>query len=200
MLEKIRLFINWFEVANPIRGKEYLFVLQKNIGNAYIDEIHVFCEKGKVPPVLTEKCVFYSVESRRTYADFLRLMSTFDGIRIIANLDIFFDDTIALTYKMPHDECFALSRWEDTERLFDRKDSQDVWIFNGLIKKIDADFELGRIGCDNRFAYELQKAGYVVRNPSRSIKAYHVHNTLRDGATRTKRIQEPYRYVSPEVL
>jgi len=38
-----------------------------------------------------------------------------------------------------------------------------------------ANFTQGVPGCDNKIAYLLQEAGYVVTNPSTTIKTYHLH-------------------------
>ena len=54
--------------------------------------------------------------------------------------------------------------------------SQDAWIFTPPIpKKICADFTLGCPGCDNRIAAEFNKAGWILSNPSKLIKCYHLH-------------------------
>jgi hypothetical protein len=101
---------------------------------------------------------------------------------IIANADIFFDDTLAqlhhydLTRKL-----LCLSRWDiqanGDARFFDHPASQDAWIFEAPIREFPCGFHLGVPGCDNRLAWEAANAGLCVSNPSRSIKANHLHLT-----------------------
>ena len=44
--------------------------------------------------------------------------------------------------------------------------SQDVWAFRAPLPKVDAQFLMGKPGCDNRIAYEFRKAGMRVNNPA----------------------------------
>ena len=85
---------------------------------------------------------------------------------ILCNSDIYFDSSLGYLKYLKDSECFALSRWNDTlqgSSLYNRKDSQDAWIFKGKIPLpecvINGDFELGRLGCDNRILEELHKSG-----------------------------------------
>ena len=101
---------------------------------------------------------------------------------VIANADMLFEDSLMLADDLKEDECYALSRWEDGDKIQRQVngDSQDCWIFRWPIKnvdKMDIDFPLGKMGCDNRLAYEIQKAGYKVTNPSKSIKTWHLHKS-----------------------
>src|ERR1035437_1076490 len=121
--------------------------------------------------------------NRHTYNDIFEYINTKSGpddINIIANSDIYFlDADIALMQNIKPDECYALTRYDvqaDGSAIFlNRVDSQDCWVFKGPIKAIKADWFLGRPGCDNRLAFELQQAGYQVLNPSLTIKSYHIH-------------------------
>jgi hypothetical protein len=98
-----------------------------------------------------------------------------DDISIIANTDIWFGNDIEVVKRaLKADECFALARWESTG-LFDRNDSQDCWIFRGKVRDVYGDFPLGVPRCDNRMVYELERAGYRIRNPSFSVRAHHLH-------------------------
>ena len=59
------------------------------------------------------------------------------------------------------------------------KGSQDCWIFRSDLEirdLNDADFEMGIPGCDSRIAHIFHENGYIVLNPSLSVKIYHVHN------------------------
>eukprot|EP00697_Spironema_sp_BW2_P001966 gnl/Spiro4/12637_TR6682_c0_g2_i1.p3 gnl/Spiro4/12637_TR6682_c0_g2~~gnl/Spiro4/12637_TR6682_c0_g2_i1.p3 ORF type:complete len:109 (+),score=0.73 gnl/Spiro4/12637_TR6682_c0_g2_i1:617-943(+) len=53
--------------------------------------------------------------------------------------------------------------------------SQDSWIFLAPLPFVDCDFQLGKPGCDNRIAFEFQRAGLRVSNPCLSIVCKHLH-------------------------
>lgn len=129
-----------------------------------------------------------------------------DKINIIANGDIFFDDRSQLqqVLEIPCGVCYALSRWEldgDGE-LFDRADSQDVWIFRGKINLLSgfANFSMGTACCDNRLAWELEQSGYSVLNPSKTIKTWHLHQTAHRTYSDLPPVSPPYTWVSPTDL
>lgn len=149
-----------------------------------------------------------------------------DMVNVIANSDIYFasegyqqilgafineDGSI----RDPR-QCFALSRWDispvGTATHWNHADSQDVWIIHGTpMRPIDADFAIGTPGCDNRLAHELDNAGYVLTNPSLTIRAYHLHNCqwrsyldeptgIARGGRKIERVPPPYRLVQPTYL
>lgn len=145
-------------------------------------------------------------------------------VNVIANSDIFFDSTIHFA-KPTESHCYALSRWDvNTDggiALWDHLDSQDVWIFWGKPPEMDLtytnakgetkDIAPGIAGCDNRLVYLLQQAGVIVTNPSKTIKAFHLHNVqwrsyLLDpegkarGGDKIERIPAPYGFAKPTTL
>jgi hypothetical protein len=74
-----------------------------------------------------------------------------------------------------------------------RDDSQDCWIIRGKpAGGMWLDFAQGLLGCDNRLAYELQNAGYVVHNAMDRIKLYHLHTQKVRAYTEQQRVPEPY--------
>jgi len=115
-------------------------------------------------------------------------------INIIANSDIYFDDTISMIESIGEGECYALTRYNvQRKNVFeDTPGSQDVWIFRGKIKDGCFDVPMGVPGCDNRIAYELNSAGYKLYNPSLAIKCYHLHNSPKSYTNNTKRVERPY--------
>lgn len=150
-------------------------------------------------------------KGRPTFNELFALCKS-DAINVIANSDIYF------TELPPHPVCgeaWALSRWDvDAEgrvKLWDHADSQDAWVFHGKPTGIDAPFPMGVPGVDNHLAWLIDQAGYVVRNPSRTIRAYHLHNVqwrsyLHDpegqarGGKKIERIPPPYKLVKPTTL
>src|SRR4029077_8134959 len=99
---------------------------------------------------------------------------------VAANADIYFDDTLARLDGVDLDgKLLCLSRWDVSADgrpyLFAHTFSQDAWIFQTPIRSFHSDFRLGLPRCDNRIAWEAQRAGLVVSNPSWSIHAHHLH-------------------------
>jgi hypothetical protein len=103
--------------------------------------------------------------------------------------------------------CLALSRWDvgasGSARLFERGDSQDVWVFQGPVRGEGiGEYPVGVYDCDNKIAWELEQAGYEVRNPALSLRTYHLHR----GSERSydlanlpdHGIRPPFLYVEPD--
>jgi len=181
----IRLFTTIFSVEDKKREQEYRTAMTCNLDQSGIDEIHVFEEGESGLSPSTEKGVLRKIGTRPHYSDFFSWINELagpDDISIIANTDIFFEDSItAVDRFLKNDECYALSRWDaqpdGSPRLFDRNDSQDAWIFRGPIQEaVYGDFPLGVPRCDNRLLHELRTGGYHVRNPAFSIRALHLHD------------------------
>lgn len=139
-----------------------------------------------------------------------------DTINVIANSDIYFGQKdVSLMGLMPDGHCWALSRWDADAtgyaKLHDHRDSQDAWVFHGVPKGIDAPFPMGIPGCDNRLLWLIQQAGYRISNPSRTIRAMHLHNVawrsyLADpdgvarGGDKIELIPGPYAFAKPTYL
>ena len=207
---KTTLIIPFFTDKSEERNKELSKCYERNLQCSEIDEIIlVIDDKTKVKR--DSKVVVKYVESRPTYSDLFRIanMHNSNGVSIIANTDIYFDEInlIKIKHTISEEMCFALSRWDEEpngEYVHHRsRDSQDVWIFKGHINtEIKGDFFLGRPGCDNRIAYEIGKAGYEIRNPSDTIKSYHLHLTQAKTYTRTPDfiVPMPYRLLPASTI
>lgn len=219
---KTRLYISWYNDKNEVRAKEMEECLLRNLHCQQIDEVVNLSDV--IPPAtatggkpLTHKFQL----ARPTFADFFVLIEDTagsDDISLIANNDIFFDQSIARTKEMPKGAAYALSRWDvkgARAELFDRKDSQDVWVIRGKPKALlcvrhgkptAAAFYLGIPGCDNRIAYLMEQAGYAVTNPSKSITCYHLHESNVRNYMNVKQqsivkpVAPPYKMVPPTYL
>ncbi len=184
----IRLFYNYYEDRNPIRKREIDFCLQKNLENKLLTTVII------------------ESPSKPTYEFFFQQINRLaepDDISIICNSDIFFDETIKFVEKIKDKELFALLRWEwlpGGPHLFERPDSQDTWIVRGKVENVFGAFSLGIRGCDNRIAYEFQKAGYTVSNPAKTIKSYHVHTSNVRNYTMADLVPPPYYTLGPTSL
>lgn len=207
----IRLFTTAYDEKYEARRTEYKTCLQFNLACAFIDEICVF-DEGSVGVLSCSKLKIRQVSARPTYQAYFQwateLAQDYD-ISIIANSDIFFDRQLKffVDWKMPQDGVFALSRWDvqpdGRAVLFERNDSQDAWVFKGPLRNVQADFPVGVPRCDNRFLYELKRAGYEVINPAFSLRAYHLHAGQRS-EYKTEQLDHfvgpPYAYLWPHNL
>ena len=145
------------------------------------------------------------VPGRPTFAELFELTKDYpDDINCFCNSDIYFTD-ISMMPVLMEDECWALTRWEAKEGMYkfhSRLDSQDSWVFKGVVKPVKADFRQGLWGTDNRLAYELKKAGYIIKNPSLTIKTIHLHAIDKRNHKRTEEntIPPPYLTLEPTYL
>jgi len=201
----LRLFTTFYLETDPLRRREYEECLRRNLACMAIDEICLLLEGDGVQLPESPKLRVSKIPVRPTYDDFIRWINEVampDDISVVANTDIWFDGSIGVvTPRMGIRECYALARW-DGERLNDRNDSQDCWVFRGKVEGVRGDFPLGVVRCDNRILYELQQAGYRVLNPAFAIRTTHLHAGVRGEYADTEDhfIQPPYRYLWPHNL
>ncbi|MCI0337077.1 MAG: FkbM family methyltransferase [Acidobacteria bacterium] len=180
----------FYQEIDASRRTEFQECLRRNIENDWLDEIHIFIEEPVelsklLPenPLLANPKVRLIPHCRRaTYQDlFAYANSQLLGHNVlIANADIYFDRTLAQLdgYDLAG-KLLCLSRWDiqpdGPARFFEHPSSQDAWVFQTPIRDFPCDFHLGVLGCDNRLAWEAEQAGLAVSNPSRSLRAYHLH-------------------------
>jgi len=178
---KIRLFYNYYEEKDPARKQEIDLCLQNNINNPYFDIIVLDCQE------------------RPTYDFFFKKINQLvkpDDISIFCNTDVFFDNSITLASRVKEKEVFALSSWtwqgKNQSNVPSKDNSQDAWIVRGKIENVFGDFPIGLNHSDNRLAHEFSKAGYILINPSKTIKVTHVHNSNIRNYTETDIVEGPY--------
>lgn len=121
---------------------------------------------------------------------------------ILANSDIYYDNTLKLLSDYDMNNVFiALSRYDDN-KLFNYELSQDTWIFKSPLninsKKLD--FCFGILGCDNTFAYIAYKNKLKIINPSMTIKSHHLHNSKYRTYSTKDRIKGKYLAITPHKL
>ena len=156
--------------------------------------------------------VFAAIETveaaaqRSSFADLFRLAADrFAGeVCVIANSDIFFDESVRLAAPLVAGDrpvLVALTRWDDaagpsmegrvepTEWRF-YSHSQDAWVFvAGRLPEFPAGFLLGIPGCESRLAFEAAAVGGAVVDPALSIRTWHLHAS----GTRTWTRRQAYR-------
>jgi len=184
---KINLFIAHIPNATKERREEYDYCLKKNRENKHIDNI-----------------IILKTGDRTSYSDFFELTKEYpNDINVLANSDIYFDESIDLCRNMRATDIYAISRWgfrKDGELYLDANSkhrdklsrSQDVWVCKGVPLRVFGDIDMGVDGCDNRIAHEIASAGYRVMNPCMDIKCYHKHKTRK---ARSGLIERPYKWV-----
>lgn len=197
---------------NPIRQQELEKCFILNLANPLIQKIYCWLDNMDEGHELLNhpKITLVGGTRRPTYKDYFNTvnkLTTPNDINCIANSDIYFDEEgIKLIERhIQINECYALSRWdvlgEGVVKLFDRPDSQDVWLFKGKIKDVpNSNFTQARGGCDNSIAHWLWKAGYSVVNPSKDIRTYHLHNSGIRNYTSKDRVLPPYKLIQPHTL
>jgi len=183
---RVTLLVGVYQDANEARDAELKTCIDNNHSLKSIDEIIPYADR----PTFNE--LFKLGTSK--------LQSEMD-ITIIANSDIYFtDESIQLIKRhITPDTCFALSRWDvrnGNAILFNRADSQDVWIFQGAIPQMEgADFGLGFAGTDNAIAHIISMNGYRVVNPALTIKAFHLHESNVRNYNPMNKVQPPYKLI-----
>lgn len=199
-MSDINLYISYYVDAHRNRHTENVLCLLNNVRNREITRLIIICDKkssvslkkilGNNDLMLCDqhKVKILEYEERPTYNFKFNLTSDYqEDINIISNSDITFDEVSLRKLKDYNwgNKCMALTRWDyltadmskTAVKFYNRRDSQDVWIVKGRFKNIpEADFCLGKRGCDNKIAYLLSKY-YDVINPSRTIKTFHLHLT-----------------------
>ncbi|MEM1312648.1 MAG: O-antigen ligase family protein [Patescibacteria group bacterium] len=187
-VRKIGLYTTYFISKNQERQAELDFCLKNNLNNKFIDRIYLWCDHLPEYAQSNPKIVQIKYKDTPTFEHFINhanLHNT-DKIAIIANSDIYFDDSLNKLRHFDLDNKFlALTRTENDSKLSpegsrDWSDSfysfsQDAWVFEPPLKNFKADFELGKVACDNRLAAEAYFAGLKVFNPCLSINTYHRH-------------------------
>ena len=216
METKVILITSYYRSKNSLRNREIDKCISSNIDNERIDLVFLLLDREyKILPdyFKQSKVRIIYTKGRQKYSDSFEVVNSAklefpeftEVISIVCNSDIYFlpDDVVEIKKTLSSRNLFlALSRWEVLEngkhKLHDAHDSQDSWIFLDEIKPGFYDYPFGIPGCDNRIAYELEKAGYKVINPSYSIRSFHLHLTnYRNYNDETPKIQPPYGYVKP---
>lgn len=223
------IFLGFYKDKNPDRSWEYVRCLQMNYKSG-ADTLNIICDteydlehyNTKIYPLLSHiegvcNISVYTKNKRPTFNDFIEGVNSISqehDLNIIINADVYFKEIFYLkafydnlTYTEKTNTALALSRWDlhhdGTATHFNRADSQDTWVFYGKIRfKCETEYSMGMAGCDNKFAYEIEKAGYKILNPSSKIKTYHYHltsirNYLNESGVPVERIPPPYKLVTP---
>jgi Glycosyl transferase family 2 len=209
------LLTGFYQDADINRQGEFLECLRRNAANDRLTEIHLFIEEPlgldqllTTYPLLNSAKFRLMAHGRRlTYQDLFAYANRCLPGRcvIIANADMYFDHTLARLdgYDLAG-RLLCLSRWDvrpdGSAAFFDHPASQDAWIFETPIREFPCNFHLGVLGCDNRLAWEAEHAGLAISNPSRTVRAYHLHLSHVRHSSERQRLLGPTRSVPAEFL
>ncbi len=211
----IRLITSYYVDSDPQRQKELDFCIEKNVNNPLIDEILILNETDTLP--LENSKIKEIKFSRPKFKDFFESINNIteeNDVNILTNTDIFFNETLGnLNNLKLVNKVVTLLRWEyNGGKPFiptRRGDCQDSWIWLGKMGNLDnTDFYLGKLGCDNRIAWEFKNSGYDLTNDCDLIQSIHVHETKKRNYTQTfvgtkehdenkEVVPPPYFYVYP---
>jgi glycosyltransferase involved in cell wall biosynthesis len=201
--------------SRPERQAELDFCLQKNLQNSLITKVVLFLDNSlnaqQVKKLHHSKIETTFCGGRCTYQDCLDYANTYlqGEIVIIANTDIFFDDSLQdLTAYDLENKFVTLLRWDVVSieaeflrtQLNVRMNSQDAWLFRSPLRIFPSDFPLGIPCCDNRILFEAQSVGLRVINPALSIRSYHLHLTNIRNYKTNERLPGPGLLVLPHAL
>lgn len=195
------LITSWYHEPNAGRRAELLYCLTRNLEHPLIKQIWLLVEGDTDVPHHPKIRTKHFVH-RPTFSDMIKLGNKQQGIVIMANTDIYFDETLALAQYIKPNDCYALTRWDLNTKLrfYGKKCSQDAWIYRPKLNGIEGNYSPGKPGCDNHLAWELAEAGVRVTNPSKTIRACHLHLTNLRRYNRKETVPGPYLNLQPTVL
>jgi len=213
------IITEYYRQSNFNRQVELDRCLYKNLNNSLLSGMILCVEDAEILPEEVRShqlVVIKEFPLRPSFADLLLIAAEYnndDAIFSIQNADIYWEaeDVELVKQHIQPGECYALSRWDvaadGSTTLFDRLDSQDVWVIRGEIIPIpEATFRPGRMGVDSAFCHLLQKYGYKLSNPSKSVHTYHLHaSNLRayispEGKLLEQPVPPPYLQIYPHQL
>jgi hypothetical protein len=202
--DPIRLVTQFYIPQNAQRFDEVKEALKRNVANQFLESITLLNERwytaeelGVSSSKINQLLVPHRVKFNELFGQ------RFPGYTVVANADIFLDETIA-NVRSSDIHCskkiFSLLRYEFTSPNLDecplfgpRADSADTWIIhsNHHFPLNVFNFEMGRPGCDNKLNYLFRMLDYEVYNDPLFIRTYHCHKETERNYT-VPTVQPPY--------
>jgi hypothetical protein len=200
----INVYYNYYAPKDPRRAEEVDAVFSSWTRNKFVDKLVIIKDPHTTLPA--KPFLEIPLPTQPTFKDYgevINRVTSDEDINILTNADCFIaqEDTERL-HELDKDAAYCLSRIEvksirPLKKYWRRNwvrrrkrshDSQDCWIVRGRLKPgMWLDFPMGKPGCDCRFAYELQTAGYRIIDPAATIRLYHFHTS-----TARKYYEEPW--------
>lgn len=195
LYEKVILIQQYYHTNNLNRMKEINDVIELNVKNDLIDEIHLLNERIYDNSILQHsKIKQIDIKCRLTYKKAFEYANTLSPttVKILSNSDISFNPSSLQYVKKINltNVCLTLTRhnvisikpfkyklYESIHTISGGSASQDTWIFTKIDKITDEyNFALGIPGCDNHILYLLDKNGVRLKNNALSVITYHHHS------------------------
>jgi hypothetical protein len=184
------------------RLEEISLCLRNNISNPWISEIVVLDEGFPKKELFADaKVQIHPISQRPNFSDFYDHLNP-DGINLISNNDIWFDESLRKISWLglnPYD-LLCLTRREPDGTLYklEEGDAQDSWLFLGKPEPLkNCTFPMGIPGCENRLAFLFFMKRYRALNPSKVIRAWHEHHSGNRSYQSADRIKGPYLMTRP---
>jgi len=225
--EYINLFQQFFIHPDPERQKEIRTCLKYNVMNPFISRIvlfHNYKETDGLPYTEEElgcwdkKIIQVPIDHRMMYSDAIHYSNVTEcrGYNIIANADIFFDESLEslldsdLNQEPKRIACQLRYEYDGSPtgiKIFGpRADSQDAWIYHckyneRLTENIRVfHIKLGMPGCDNKVTYLFKLLGFELVNDPQLIHCLHYHKTQIRNYSAKDVIKKPYAFIIPKGL
>ncbi len=224
----MNLITTYYISENNDRQNEIKKCLIKNIQNQYIQKIYLlnseiynldFIKSFDINNKVIQIQIYdeYENDSKNIlkYSDAIDFINNnlYESLCILANSDIYFNDTLSkINYETMHGKFYALLRYDEEingkKTIFKRHDiprddSQDSWIFNSplLINLTSINFHFGTLGCDSIFANAIHENTLLkISNPAYDIITTHVHQTQFRSYNCDNRIHGKYALIKPTHL
>jgi hypothetical protein len=180
-----QLITTYYKANESEREAENIQCLLNNLSHPLIERVHLFLQSNDFPNIPKNDRLYYIEHGRRPmFSELFEFGNKIENkvIKIVANSDIYFDETLKLAADaLDKWDILALTRWDLKEgnslSFYNNFKSQDVWVFRESIKPKIGGYHIGRHGCDNRLIYEFKSNNHKIANPSLSIKTIHVHQS-----------------------
>lgn len=187
------------------RFSEILLAMRRNLRNPYITAVHTLWEDRDPLDYINSTGISYKLirvefgvqPTYKDLFDYANLRLGRGAVAIVTNSDIHFDESLQCVVPITPDRMafnstkqhlvYALSR-HPYHPCIDRIDyceeytgSHDAFVFAlplpaGFSRKVD--FTQNNIAAENVVIWEMKRlAGYIIKNPCYTIRAYHIHCT-----------------------
>jgi membrane-bound inhibitor of C-type lysozyme len=201
----INVYYNLYVPKSPYRAAEVLSCFAAIVQDEAIGRV-VVLSSGEIER-RSDRVVRWACSERPLFADYFAAMDELSGpddVNVILNSDcVIHPATTRRLERIAAGEAWCLSRHDVASLLpvrylgtpspFDRPLTQDCWVIRGKPRRgMELDFALGRPGCDNRLAYELEKVGYAIRDPYLTVKVLHYHHLGERVWSWAERVPGPY--------
>lgn len=187
----LNLFLPYYTPKDWDRAAELRHCLERNLDSGLFARIILLVDDDTDAPRPDRRLSILRLDRRPTYLDWVQESRRLcpGQISVLANSDIYFDDSIGLLLDLfahEPDAFIALSRFDKAGDAFTPHPnphwSQDTWAFipreddDGMHDKL-FDVPLGAPRCDNKIAYVFAAQGYRVFNPFPFVRSIHMHET-----------------------